>query len=172
MPADAFIGDIMMFGGNFAPIGWMKCEGQILPISGNESLFAVIGATYGGDGQVTFALPDMRGRCIIGFGTGSNLTPRTQGDAVGEEQTTLSVANLPSHTHSLACTSANGDASSVASRVPAASESANYRFPSSIEVSSPAATSTAGGGAPHPNMQPFLALTICICAEGIFPPFP
>src|ERR1700758_3405683 len=97
--AQPYVGEIRMFAGNFAPAGWMFCEGQLLPISENETLFQLIGTTYGGDGETTFALPDLRGRVPIHMGQGSGLTPRTIGDAGGAETVTLTVAQMPVHHH-------------------------------------------------------------------------
>lgn len=96
-----FLGEIRLFAGNFAPVGWALCDGSLLPISQNAALFSLLGTTYGGDGKTTFALPDLRGRAPIGMGNGIGLTPRLEGSTGGLEQATLSITQLPSHTHTI-----------------------------------------------------------------------
>jgi microcystin-dependent protein len=154
-----------MFAGNFAPAGWMFCEGQLLPISENETLFQLIGTTYGGDGQSTFALPDLRGRIPMHQGNGFILA-----ETGGVEEVTLTVAQVPAHSHGLTASSAPGTQSSPAGNrlaqsrniVPYINEAPNGTF-------SAAAISPAGGSQPHTNMQPFLCVNFIISLFGIFP---
>lgn len=172
MATDAFIGEIMMFGGNYAPIGWMPCDGRLLPIAVYDSLFTILGTTYGGDGESTFGLPDLRGRCIVGAGTGAGLTPRVLGTPVGAETVTVALSQLPTHSHSLNCSTQDANAPTIADRVPAVSTNHYANVPSGGASSHPDATSTFGLGQAHNNMQPFQAIQYCICVEGIYPPFP
>src|SRR5262249_8021175 len=110
--AQPYVGEIRIFAGNFAPVGWMFCDGQLLPISENETLFNLIGTTYGGDGQSTFALPDLRGRLPLHQGTGSGLSTRQLAENGGTEEVTLSTQQIPSHTHPVPCSSGGGTPSS------------------------------------------------------------
>lgn len=170
MPADPYVGEIMLFAGNFAPRGWVECDGSLLDIASYDLLFNVIGTTYGGDGFNTFAVPDLRGRCIISQGTGPGLSTRVIGQALGEETTTLSVSQLPFHTHSVVATSVAADAPTLAQRVPALAESPAYAaFGATSTELATGAVSSVGGSQPHNNRQPSLALTYCIAVEGIFP---
>jgi microcystin-dependent protein len=157
------VGEIRMFGGNFAPLGWMLCEGQLLPIAENETLFQLIGTTYGGDGESTFALPDLRGRIPIHAGAGHLLA-----EAGGMEAVFLAPSQLPAHAHGLQGSSGMADASSPAGRALARSSGGPV-----YATGSPTLMSTsiqpAGGGAAHENMQPFLCVSFIISLFGIFP---
>lgn len=165
-----FIGEIRMFAGNFAPAGWMFCEGQLLPISGNEALFQLLGTTYGGDGQSTFGLPDLRGRIPLHFGNGF-----IQGETGGVEEVTLTTNQIPAHTHALLCssggqpTSANPQAGLWApSDVTQYSTQAN-----NVQMGNPTITSdTTGGSQPHNNFMPYLCVDFIISLFGVFPPQP
>lgn len=159
-----FVGEIRLFAGNFAPAGWMLCEGQLLPISENETLFALIGTTYGGDGQSTFALPDLRGRLPLHAGNSFTL-----GQVAGTEDVTLTVSQIPSHSHQLA---AGGTATTQNPADAAMAEGAASLYhpsPSGLSSLSPAALQTVGGSQPHTNLQPSLCLNFIISLFGIFP---
>jgi microcystin-dependent protein len=163
--AQPYIGEIRMFAGNFAPAGWMFCEGQLLPISENETLFNLIGTTYGGDGQSTFALPDLRGRIPIHQGNGFTLA-----ETGGTEEVVLTVQQIPAHTHPLLATTAVGTAASPQGSVLASSGSSNaYRpGPSAVALSAQTVGSV-GGSQPHTNFQPYLCVDFIISLFGIFP---
>ena len=161
-----FVGEIRIFAGNFAPAGWMFCEGQLLPISENETLFALIGTTYGGDGESTFALPDLRGRLPLHQGNGFILA-----ETGGAEEITLTVQQIPTHTHPLTATTAVGTAASPQGSVLAASGSSNvYRQGPSAVALSNQTVAPVGGSQPHTNFQPYLCVDFIISLFGIFPP--
>lgn len=164
--AQPYVGEIRMFAGNFAPAGWMFCEGQLLPISENETLFQLIGTTYGGDGQSTFALPDLRGRVPIHQGNGFILA-----ETGGAEEITLTVNQIPSHTHVPLANSANGTSTDPSNNVWAAQPALlQYSGPGSANVNLPANTlSPTGGSQPHTNFQPYLCVDFIISLFGIFP---
>jgi microcystin-dependent protein len=163
--AQPYVGEIRMFAGNFAPAGWMFCEGQLLPISENETLFNLIGTTYGGDGQSTFALPDLRGRLPLHFGNGFTLA-----ETGGAETITLTVAQIPAHSHPLLATSNTGTASGVTNAVVARSPSASIYLEDVATVNmSSSAVSSVGGSQPHSNFQPYLCVDFIISLFGIFP---
>lgn len=172
--AQPFIGEIMMFGGNFAPAGWAFCDGALQSISNNEALFVLLGTTYGGDGQTTFALPDLRGRMPLHQGTspstGSNYSP---GQSSGTETVTLTVSQLPSHTHLLNATSNNGNSKIAGgTTIPAAVSGTNTNVYSAQATDSnmkDPIIGNGGGGGSHNNLQPTLAITFCISLFGIFP---
>src|SRR5262245_25519060 len=172
MPAP-FLGEVRLFAGNFAPTGWALCNGQILSIAQNTALFSLLGTTYGGNGVVTFALPDLRGRVPIHVGQGPGLSPYDAGEVGGAEAITLLTSEMPSHTHTLNGSSSNGVSDAAASNVPA-------RAPSAIPQSAPAtdtslasdAVGSSGGGQPHNSMQPYITLNFIIATTGIFPQRP
>ena len=159
-----YIGEIRMFGGNFAPAGWMFCEGQLLPISENETLFQLIGTTYGGDGQSTFALPDLRGRLPIHQGNGFLLA-----EQAGNEEVTLTINQLPAHSHDLLGSqdpaSARGALDGILGRA-SADTYASVFTPATL---SPQSITAAGGSQPHSNFQPYLCISFIISLFGIFP---
>ena len=161
--AQPYVGEIRMFAGNFAPAGWMFCEGQLLPISENETLFQLIGTTYGGDGESTFALPDLRGRTPIHVGSGHTL-----GERGGEQAHTLSIAELPTHTHVASATTTNAGTPLPTGNVLGQALNA-YRSPDNLITINSATVTNAGGSQAHLNMQPFLTLNFCIALQGIFP---
>lgn len=170
MPAP-FVGEIRIFAGNFAPTGWAFCNGQLLPISQNTALFSILGTTYGGDGRSTFALPDLQGRVPMQPGQGLGLTPRLLGEKLGSETHTLTVPEVPAHTHALSANSGNGNDDAPGGRVMARSPAGIPQFAAAPDaVMSAGAVAAAGGGQPHNNMQPYLALNFIICLSGIFPP--
>ena len=163
-----FVGEIRMFGGNFAPQGWMLCEGQLLPISENETLFQLIGTTYGGDGQSTFALPDLRGRIPVHAGQGAGLSNRVLAEAAGTEAVTLTVNQIPAHSHPAQCQSGNGNQSGPGAGVWATSTLNQYATATTGTMNA-ACIGPAGGSQPHDNMMPSLCITFIISLFGIFP---
>ena len=163
--AQPYVGEIRMFAGNFAPAGWMFCEGQLLPISQNETLFQLIGTTYGGDGQSTFALPDLRGRIPIHQGNGFILA-----ETGGAEEITLTVQQIPAHSHPLLGSTQNASNASADGHVPGKTSSNIYSSQEQPVVSmSPLAISPIGGSQPHTNFQPYLCVDFIISLFGIFP---
>jgi len=163
--AQPYVGEIRMFAGNFAPAGWMFCEGQLLPISENETLFQLIGTTYGGDGQSTFSLPDLRGRLPLHFGNGEILA-----ETGGVETVTLTVNQIPAHSHAFLASSGPGTVNTPGGNVPAASPSATL-YIQDVTDSNLSANSvgTVGGSQPHNNFQPYLCVDFIISLFGIFP---
>src|SRR6187399_274642 len=150
--AQPYVGEIRMFAGNFAPAGWMFCEGQLLPISEYETLFNLIGTTYGGDGQSTFALPDMRGRLPIHQGQGSGLSNYTLAQNGGVEQVTLTVNQIPQHTHPLLGSTTNSSSSDPSGNVGARMTVAAvfpYGTDAPLQPLSPSAIPPVGGSQPH-----------------------
>jgi len=163
--AQPYVGEIRMFGGNFAPAGWMFCEGQLLPISEYETLFNLIGTTYGGDGQSTFALPDLRGRVPLHFGNGFTLA-----ETGGVETVTLTVSQIPAHSHPLLATSSFGTSSSPAGTVLAQNQAIKlYDSVAPNTAMATGTTSNVGGSQPHDNFQPYLCVDFIISLFGIFP---
>jgi microcystin-dependent protein len=170
MVADPLLGSIMLFAGNFAPRGWAFCNGQLLSISQNSALFSIIGTLYGGDGRTTFGLPDLRGRVPVGVGQGPGLSPYQEGQQAGSEQTVLTTANLPSHTHSLNASSSPGSSNSPDGNVPAVNRDGilHYGPTADVTMSSESVTNT-GSGQGFNNIQPVLGMHYCIALQGIFP---
>ena len=166
-----YVGEIMPFAGNFAPQGWLPCNGQMLPIVNYETLFNLIGTTYGGDGQLTFALPDLRGRAPMHAGQGPGLTTRVVGEQGGEEAVGLLAQQAPVHSHSALASSANGSSPVPGTRFPArnAAGALHYATTSPGVPMAADAIGMSGGGLAHPNMQPFLAITYCIATDGVWP---
>jgi len=163
--AQPYVGEIRMFAGNFAPAGWMFCEGQLLPISENETLFQLIGTTYGGDGQSTFALPDLRGRIPIHMGNGFILA-----ETGGAEEITLTVQQISAHSHPFLATSNSGTVATPVNNLLAESVSINpYIQDNSNSNMNPTAVSAVGGSQPHTNFQPYLCVDFIISLFGIFP---
>lgn len=167
---EPYVGEIRMFAGNFPPNGWMFCEGQTLPISENEVLFQLIGTTYGGDGQETFNLPNLASRVPIHMGTGPDGTTYQLGEMAGTEQETLSVQQIPSHTHPMTVSTAPGTQNDPANNVIAASPSVTLFIGDVPDASMSAnAVTPAGGSQPHENTQPFLCINFIISLFGVFP---
>ena len=180
---EPLLGEIIMFGGNFAPRGWAFCEGQLLPISSNSALFSILGTTYGGDGRSTFALPDLRGRVPIQQGNGPGLSPHALGARQGAETHTLTVANLAPHSHagSVHVSSANATNSvaaagnsiaapgSTSGRDFVPSDGFNAAAPNVALGAATVSTTNTGSGTPVTNMQPSLAINFIIALQGIFP---
>lgn len=162
--AEPFLAEIRIMSFVFAPRGWALCNGQLLPINTNQALFSLLGTTFGGDGRVNFALPDLRGRVPIHVDSGHTL-----GERGGEQAHTLSIAELPTHTHSLSASNRIGRLDSPASNFWAARPSGTgYSGAADIPLH-PATVSNVGGSQAHLNMQPFLILSFCIALQGIFP---
>jgi len=163
--AQPYVGEIRMFAGNFAPAGWMFCEGQLLPISENETLFQLIGTTYGGDGESTFALPDLRGRIPIHQGNGFILA-----ETGGAEEITLTVNQIPAHSHPfLASTNVAQDTSPSGKTVGQSGSILLYIQDVTDSNMSPQAVTPVGGSQPHANFQPYLCVDFIISLFGIFP---
>ena len=166
--SNQFLGEIRVFGFGFPPRGWALCQGQILAISTNTALFSLLGTTYGGNGQSTFALPDLRGRSPVHRGN-----EIVQGEQTGAEAVTLVSTQLPQHTHLMNATTSAGTRRPAISGIFASdttTPSSFYAAPSSGLTSlSPSAIQAAGGNQPHANMQPYLVLNFCIALQGIFP---
>lgn len=171
--SEPFLAEIRIVGFNFAPRGWAFCDGQILPIDQNQSLYSLLGTTYGGDGRTSFALPELRGRTPIHVGA-SNGTNHTLGMKSGEENVTLTAATMPSHTHTMQATSATADAPSAVGNLyatPSAAVGNVYSATATAPDTSlnPLAIQNYGNGQGHDNMQPYLALNFCIALRGLFP---
>jgi microcystin-dependent protein len=163
-----YVGEIRMFGGNFAPAGWMFCDGSLLPISEYETLFQLIGTTYGGDGESTFALPDLRGRVPIHMGSGGGVS-YVIGESGGVESVTLTTNQTPSHAHAWLASDGAASSGSPAGNVLAEEQArtfAAYATPAALNAGSVAA---AGGSQPHNNVQPYLCISYIISLYGIFP---
>lgn len=170
-----------MFGGNFAPLGFAFCNGQLMSIAENSALFAILGTTYGGDGQTTFALPDLRGRGAVNFGNGAGLQPVVLGESGGAEQRTVTTAQIPAHTHTvsgsaaLPCATSGGSADGPNGSIFAASSGHQDFAPATAADGSMAPmpvtgnTAPAGGSQPVATRSPYLGLSFIIAMEGIFP---
>lgn len=166
--AEPFLSEIRIMSFVFAPKGWALCNGQLLPINQNQGLFSLLGTTFGGDGRVNFALPDLRGRTPIHVGSGHSL-----GERGGEQAHTLSIAELPEHVHVL-----NASSSDANNALPFANSAGNllakspqqvYSAPQNLVAMNPGSVTNVGGSQAHLNMQPFLTLNFCIALQGIFP---
>jgi microcystin-dependent protein len=181
---EGMIGEIRMFGGNFAPRAWALCDGQLLPINQNTALFSIIGTIYGGDGRTTFALPDIRGRCVIGPGNGPGLSSRREGQKGGTETNTLNVTQIPSHghNHAIKCNSTaattndptNAFFAAASGRTmstpPAIVQIGMYNNSSNTNAASDAVTlNNSGGGQSFNDMMPYQTVNYVICLQGVFP---
>jgi len=167
--AQPYVGEIRMFAGNFAPAGWMFCEGQLLPISENETLFQLIGTTYGGDGKSTFALPDLQGNVPMQQGQGAGLSLRDLGETSGVENVTLLESEIPAHNHVMNSTNDDANNTQPAGRYFGRGQPV-YVAPNNLQTMAGQCVAPNGGGLPHNNMQPYLTLNYCIALQGIFPP--
>lgn len=169
--ADPFVAEVRIFGFNFAPVGWATCDGQIMPITQNTALFALLGTMYGGDGQRTFALPNLQGCFAIGTGQGPGLSSRSVGEAGGSAAVALTPSQMPTHGHSLnAAASATSSSPGGNALAPPVNGSAAYRIPGALTPMAVAATGGAGSSAAHNNLSPYQTLIFCIALQGIFPP--
>jgi microcystin-dependent protein len=162
--SDPFIGEIRMFGGNFAPVGWAFCAGQIMSIAENDALFTLIGTTYGGDGETTFALPNLQSRLPIHNGGGFTL-----GASGGVEEVTLTVQQIPAHSHPMLATNDVPTLSNPGNNVPGQAAAKFYRAGNPTVQLNPQAISSTGGSQPHTNIQPYLCVSFIISLFGIFP---
>jgi microcystin-dependent protein len=162
--AQPYVGEIRMFAGNFAPAGWMFCEGQLLAISENETLFQLIGTTYGGDGQSTFALPDLRGRLPLHFGNGF-----IQAETGGAEEITLTVNQIPAHSHPMLATNDIPALATPVNNVTGQAAAKFYRAGTPTVLLNAGSVGSTGGSQPHTNFQPYLCVDFIISLFGIFP---
>lgn len=162
--AEPFLSEIRIMSFVFAPKGWALCNGQLLPINQNQPLFALLGTTFGGDGRVNFALPDFRGRVPIHVGSGHTL-----GEKAGAQAVTLTIAQLPTHTHVLNGTSSDGTQLIPGGNLLAKGATQLYGPAASLQAMNAASVTNTGGSQAHLNMQPFLTLSFCIALQGIFP---
>ncbi len=168
--SEPFVGEIRMFAGNFAPRGWAFCDGQLLAVSQNDALFSLLGTVYGGDGRTTFGLPDLRGRVPIHAGTGPGLSQRRLGAKFGTEEETVTVNQLPSHTHPMQASTTIADETAPAGNVTAQPNATNLyvAFDPGTDFASSAVTGT-GGSQSHINVMPFLCINFIIALFGIYP---
>jgi microcystin-dependent protein len=176
---DPFLGQISIFGCNYAPMGWALCEGQVLAINQYTALFALLGTNFGGNGTTNFQLPDLRSRAPLGFGQGPGLSNFTIGQTGGAETVTINAASYPTHAHTLFAAASNATSNAPAGLLEAEGQSAGrggtinlalYSATGAAATLAPAAlTPAAGGNQPHNNIQPYLALNFCIALQGIFP---
>lgn len=163
--AQPYVGEIRLFAGNFAPNGWLLCDGALLPISEYETLFQLIGTTYGGDGQTTFQLPDLRGRVLVHQGNGFTL-----GETGGAETVALTAPQIPAHTHALQATSSIATRSNPSGGVPAQTSTYDaYQSTPATTAMAPQSIAAVGGSQPHENLQPYLCINSIISLFGIFP---
>lgn len=178
---DEFIGIVKLFAGNFAPRGWAFCDGSLMSIAQNSALFSILGTTYGGNGQTTFGLPDLRGRVAVGAGSGPGQQPVQPGQVSGTANVTLLATQMPQHTHTLQATTATGTTNTPGAGVLPAKPSAtvdntgdavtmNMYGPSApVTALAPQAIGVAGGNQPFSVMQPYTGMNYIICLEGIYP---
>ena len=168
--SEPFLGMIATFGFNFAPRGWALCNGQILSIAQNTALFSLLGTTYGGNGQTTFALPDLRGRVPIHQGQGPGLSPYSMGQQAGSESNTLTVNQMPQHTHIATLHASTQPANDTLPTGNYLADGGAYQSATNTNMNAAAVTnSVAGGNQPFGILQPYLCINFCICLEGIFP---
>ena len=171
-----FVAEIRIFAGNFAPTGWVLCDGQLLPISQNTALFSLLGTTYGGDGKSNFALPNLQGSAPMQSGQGAGLSLRDLGEMSGTQTVTLLQSEMPAHAHGAQCDNGNGDQPAPPSNVWAIAgarrATVNQYAPAGANnvQMSPFGLSISGGNLPHNNMMPYLVLTFIIAMQGVFPP--
>lgn len=172
--SEPFIGQIAVVAFNYAPQGWAKCEGQLLPIAQNQALFALLGTTYGGDGVTTFALPDLRGRVPMGDGNGPGLTPRVLGEKSGSETNTLTIAQMPMHNHTVNASTVDGDQNLPTGSIPANTKALDKEYTASAAntTMSPSMIGVSGGSQPVNNIQPYTTLTYIIALQGVWPTRP
>jgi microcystin-dependent protein len=169
--SDPYIGEIRMFGGNFAPAGWALCAGQLMPISQNDTLFTLIGTTYGGDGQETFGIPDLQGRVPMHFGQGPGISQNyIEGEKAGVESVTLSTQQIPVHNHAFVASGDSATQIAGTNGVVAGAVAQSYLFAAPPDSNLNASMlNPIGGSQPHENMQPYLTITFIISLFGIFP---
>lgn len=174
MSTEPYLASIVMFAGNFAPRGWAFCAGQILPIAQNTALFSLLGTTFGGNGQTTFALPDLRGRAPVGQGQGPGLSNIDLGEVAGSETVTLLGTNMPAHNHTVGCDGTGSSSLNPVANIPGLSDDRNasvtvYSAAAPNGTMNPAMIGMAGGNQPFNNRNPYLGINFIIALEGIFP---
>ena len=168
---DQFVGEIRMFGFSFPPTGWAFCSGQLMPLSQNTALFALLGTTYGGTGKSNFALPDLQGRAAMHPGQGPGLSLHDLGETGGSETVTLLESEIPAHSHTLNASQADGIERTPAGQLLATGIGiSQYQTPGSSTGLAPNAVTPAGGDQPHNNLQPYLTFYFNIALQGVFPP--
>lgn len=169
--ADSYLGEIRVFAGNFAPAGWQLCDGTLLPISQYDTLYALIGTTYGGDGMTTFGVPDLRGRLTVGQGAGAGLTPRTMGQSFGAEAATVPQNGWPGHSHALMASSNTATSTTPGGNVLAATTTdvPLYDVKTNPKAFDARAIVSAGGSQPHQNVMPSSCINFIISTSGYFP---
>jgi microcystin-dependent protein len=171
--SNQFVAEIRIFAGNFAPLGWATCDGQLLPISQNTALFSLLGTTYGGDGKTNFALPNLQGSAPLQQGQGPGLSLRDLGEIGGEQNVTLLTTEMPNHNHLAQCVTAGGGTNSPQNAVWAGGGRGAppmYAPTGNNVPMNQGATSITGGNLPHNNMMPYLCLMFIIALQGVFPP--
>ena len=168
---EPILGEIRMFAGNFAPIGWAFCQGQLLPIAQNQALFSLLGTTYGGDGRTSFALPDLRGRVPVGFGQGPGLSNRVIGDQFGSELVTLNINQMPSHYHTVNAVTTEGNQNLPTNSLPANTKTLDKEYSDANANTTMKATmvNPTGGNQPFGVSQPSLGVNFIIALQGIYP---
>ncbi|GJD48288.1 hypothetical protein OPKNFCMD_1005 [Methylobacterium crusticola] len=173
--SEPFLGEIRLFGGNYAPRGWALCNGQLLQISQNTALFAILGTTFGGDGRTTFGLPDLQGRVPVHSGTGAGLPPAALGQRGGATTVTLATPQIPQHTHALSAVKAPGGLTDPTNAyLTPTNDGQGTVYPSFAATGTtvpmnPGSVAVSGGSQPHDNMQPYLCVTFIIALEGLYP---
>lgn len=173
--AEAYLGEIRMFAGNFAPSGWALCNGQLLSISQNSALFSILGTSFGGDGVSTFGLPNLQSRVPIHQGQGQGLSPYTVGQTGGSEQVTLLTNQMPVHTHTVNASNTSASATTAGGNLPATAAASRGQDAPNIYGSAAGTTmaanmiGAAGGSQPHANIQPYQCVTFIIALTGIYP---
>lgn len=168
--SNPYVGEIRMFGGSFAPVGWALCQGQLLPISENEVLFQLIGTTYGGDGESTFALPNLQSRVPVHMGTGPGLSTYTIGEAAGVESVTLTTGQIPQHNHAFLASLGAAASTDPTNQVIAQSSQIHlFTEDAAPRQMNPSTLQPQGNSQPHENMQPYLAINFIIALFGVFP---
>jgi microcystin-dependent protein len=169
--SDPYVGEIRMFGGNFAPAGWAYCAGQLMPISQNDILFTLIGTTYGGDGQSTFGIPDLQGRAPVHAGQGPGISQNYAiGEEAGVESVTITAQSTPIHNHSVLASTDPATSTTASGSITASTNQLKIYTESAVsKLFAPNALSIVGGSQPHENMQPFLVITFIISLFGVYP---
>lgn len=167
--SEPFLAEVRIVGFNFAPRGWAFCDGQILPINQNQSLYSLLGTTYGGDGRTTFALPDLRGRTPIHVGQSDGGQHHSEGQKSGEETHTLAANEMPNHDHQAMASANDGGTPVPTDSVLSQTPSRIYNDPTNLVELRAGTVTNVGGGQAHDNMQPYLALNFCIALRGLFP---
>ncbi len=168
--SEPFVGEVRMFAGNFAPRGWAFCDGQLLAVSQNDALFSLLGTIYGGDGRTTFGLPDLRGRIPIHAGSGPGLSPRRLGAKGGAENVTLTVNQLPSHTHDMQAIGQNANTPNASGNLLAQTPTVDlYITETPVQGMASTAVTNTGGSRSHTNLMPFLCINYIIALFGIYP---